>query len=764
MKKLLWIVGGFLVVLLVIAITVPLFVNVDQYRPQIESQANQRINGKLTLGKLKLSLWGKFKINAESIRVNVNGFPQALLDTQRFHMEIPLMSVLSGRPKVIAVLDEPKIEVIKELDGKMNVMELLNKPQAAEAVSPPQPGSPPAAESAKVPAILAGATLGVEINKGALHYLDKVSKSEYKVDGLDLEGKNLGLGSTMDIKVRAPLSGKTPSFTFSGPVEAQADITPVLSGSTVKAAKGSFFFDATNLKVDMPGTFKKSEGMPLVLKAKLDGNEKETIVESLDLQFHDFHVFAKGRATMDPVTAKMEFSTEGLKLEKLRDFVPMLAEYALKGSATARASLDLEGALFRINGDLKVNDGSVYPKAYLKAPLQFSAQATFTENSLSIAKAAFSAPDSDILVTGNVRNFLAPTFSLAANGKSFNVDKTLVLPGAPPAAVGKDGKAPPPAPAPAPVDPKKDVNPMAELAKNPILAKAEGTFNAEIGRVVVYGANLEKVSLRSSMKNMKLAVSNASLSTFGGQVKADGNFDLASPGLVFSTKGDVAGISGKEAFRQYFPKFQNTLDGTFNAKWNVSGAAYPSTARIRNLNGSANLLAQNGVLKSVDVQSTINNIMKKVPFLKDKPPLEIDDGFSTMTAAVKFGGGEIKVDPVEVQPRKRGFVMKGRSTIQENLEQESFLDVFDPQGILPRDIQQQGKPAIALRITGPVSDPKPDYEYTVKRLAVNAGTNALKNQAGKLLDKVIGGKGDGAQQNSLKDAADKLKKKFKLPF
>ncbi|RZA09443.1 MAG: AsmA family protein [Proteobacteria bacterium] len=847
MKKILWIIGGFLVVFLVAAIAIPLFVSVDRYRPEIQAEANKRINGKLELGKLSLSLWGKVRIHAESIRVTVNGFPQALLDTKDFHVELPISSLIAGKPQVIAVLDSPRIEVIKELDGRMNVMELMKVPgregcatgaslpsqstaavataspveakdsvssaaaapdlakknervtslpkevkkapkvtkgAAAPALAPAEPApvvapSPPVAasptpapcppaavpgetgEPMRVPSLLAGATLGLRLEKGDVVYLDKVAKSDYRVSGLDIDARNIGMGSTMDLKIKAPLKGSMPLLNFDGPVEATAQITPVLVGTSVKAARGDFYIDASPLKLEIPGKFKKPAGMPLVLKGKLGGNEKETLIETMELSFHDFKFFAKGRVALQPLTAHIDFSADPIKLEKAREFVPLMAEYDVKGIATFNAKVQLDPSDLKITGGIRVADGSLFPKAYLKAPLLFTAQAAFSENSVSVTRATFTGPESDLQVVGNVKNFLSPVFALNVTGNSLNVDKTLVLPGAAPA-VGKDGKPVPGAAAAKPDPTKPDVNPMAEFAKNPMFAKAEGAIAADIGKVTVYGSVLEKVSARAGLKDMNLRLNDATLRTYGGNVRTEGNFNLGASTLPFTSQGNVAGISGAEAFRTYFPKFQNTVAGTVNAQWNVNGGLYPAATRLRSLGGSAKLLATDGVLKSVDVQSTINQVMKKVPFLKDRQPLEIDDGFKTLSAEVRFNGGEVRVDPIEVQPRNKGFVLKGKSTIQENLSQETFLDVYDPQGRLPRDIQRPGKPAIALRLTGPLAGPTPDYEYTVKKLATNGAQNALKNVAGKALDKFLGSPKEGEKGNALQDAARKLKEKFKL--
>ena len=131
MKKLLWIATGLVITVFVALLSVPLFVDVDQYRPVIVGEVNKRINGQLELGKLKLGLWGSLKIHAESIRLSVNGFSGSMVDAQQFRLEIPYMSILGGAPQVTAVLENPRISILKDSRGKTNAMELMNMPGAS---------------------------------------------------------------------------------------------------------------------------------------------------------------------------------------------------------------------------------------------------------------------------------------------------------------------------------------------------------------------------------------------------------------------------------------------------------------------------------------------------------------------------------------------------------------------------------------------------------------------------------------------------------
>ena len=774
MKKFLWISFGLFVAVLVALISAPLFINVDQYRPQILEEANKRMNGKLTMGKLNLSLWGAIKIHAESIDLKVNGYAESLVKADTFHLEIPYSSLLAGAPEVVAVLQKPTIFLERELSGRINAMDLLKSQSPSAMVedsvsvvsaasekksekasqepvvtSPaPQTASSPAPET-KVPALLAGASLGLRIQEGNVVFQDKSTKSDYRSEGLELTVKNLGLGSSMKFQLAAPLKGAAPSLKFDGPVKMEGELTPHLVGSVVKSAKGSLDVDASGLQLKSGPFFKKAT-VPFLLKVAFDGDDKQTVFRQVDVRLQDFNLHAKGMLEANPVTAKFEINSDPLRLENLQDLVSLLSPYQLKGQGKFNALVEIHGNTPKINGDIKVSDGSISYPEYLHSPLQYQLQAGFSEMQLNLTRLSLAGPDSDLQVVGSVKNFLAPQFSISFTGKSFNLDKMIKFP------EKKTVLLPlvPSAYAAAP-----DLNPMAELAKNPILAAASGSVAAQLGKIVAYGAVLEKAALKGELKNMNFTLNDSSFVTFKGKVKTKGEFNLKSPGLAYSSQGTVEGLSGKDAFAAYFPKYANTLEGDMNASWNVKGSAYPAALRLRNLNGSAKILAQNGSLKSVDFQESINSSMKKVPFLKDKNPIKIDDGFKTLSADLTFSGGVTKIQPMEMQPRNRGVVVKGRSVIQENLEQESFFDIFDPQGVLPKELQKAGKPALAFHLQGPLSSPRTDYEYTVKALISTAGANVVKNAAGKALDKFLNKEGS---EDALKKAAEKLRQKFKF--
>jgi len=228
--------------------------------------------------------------------------------------------------------------------------------------------------------------------------------------------------------------------------------------------------------------------------------------------------------------------------------------------------------------------------------------------------------------------------------------------------------------------------------------------------------------------------------------------------LAFKSAGNANKISAKEALTSYFPKYKNTLEGNIEADWNISGLLYPEIVRMKALKGSAKIKAVDGALRSIDFQETISSSMQKIPFLKNVKTPKIDSGFKTMTATIAFKDGVINVDPMQITGRGNGLDIKGKAKIQENLEHESFFDIYDSHSVLPKEISKGANAAsVALRFTGPISAPKPDYEYSLKKLASSSGKDAAKN----LLKKALGGDEKGGD-DPLKSLGDKLKKKIKF--
>lgn len=649
---------------------------------------------------------------------------------------------------------------------------------------------PAAVETPKIPAIVANAALGIRIDQAIVNYQDQAANQKITIDGLFVDVQNLGLRQTIRAKIELPLKAKVMDNDVDGVVRAEANVTPIMVDGEVRSASGNIFLDATKLAVTAAkGMATKTAKMPLTMKMDFDGTENDLRIKDMNLVAHELVINAKGLVTMKPEPqVKLELRSNPMPLGSLEALVPMLKEYALGGNLVLNLNVDGPVAKIAAKGDLEVKGGKAAYPAMLKAPVNFDLRTTFTENSLNLQGLNVTAPGSDLVLKGTVQNFMAPQFNFALNGKQLDLDqfvkwealsapkKTAWLQ-IPEMIATAEAKASPPAKAKATAAPRATdadakpapgTNPMLAMAKNPMIMGAAGTFTANLGKFQAYGTPITDIALKATLRNMVLNVESATLKTFEGVLNAKATADLKAPGLNYSSTGTVKGLSSKAALAHYVPKFKDTLEGKMNANWNLSGAAYPEAIRMRSIAGTVNVNAEKGRLRSVNMKDSIQQIMSKVPFLAGKQPPNIDEGFESMRADMKFAGGVIDVNPMELIGGAKGLTIKGKSKIQEDMQQETFIDVFDPNRLLPAEISDGKDAALALRVTGPISSPQTDYGYTVSRLAKNAVKNEVQKRLGGGLQNILGGAAGGGGQSggsqpaakpadAVKDAIKKIK-------
>lgn len=779
-----------LLTFVVAAVTLPMIINVDNYRPEIEAAVNEQINGELKLGKLNLSLWGGVKVKIESISVTVKGEDKPLLTTDSAYVEIPFLSLLSGSARLTAVLEKPGVRMIRYKNGKINAMMLMPETPAEKksgkesadreavkdkASTKSASNRKPNADSPEVPAFVANAALGIRIVKGDVLFTDKLAEGgKYSINGVELDVQNLGLKETIEITLIMPVEGKSNTLALNGTLRMQGNVTPVMSGSEVRSASGDLRVDMTDLALTAGGgAFQKTNSMPLRFDMKFQGSETDLQIQKMKIEAHKLVLNGSGVLTLKPAMAtKFQIQSTDLDLASFEEMVPMLKAYSLKGAAITKINIEGPTEKLKIQGSLNVKKGSVSYPEMLQAPVAFAIDTGFTEDSFTLLGMTANGPETDMKLSGNVRNFKAPRFDFKLASKNINLDKLLkkseksadlnstssmhkwanrIVDSVIPYAQAKKASA--------------DKNPMLEAAKNPVVAKAQGQFVAKIDQLITAGAPITDIQATVKLKDMDLTVPSASLKTFGGSVNASAAAKLASVGLDYSTKGKVSGISAQNALTTYFPTYKNTLTGTVGANWNLSGKSFPEAARLPSIKGTMELEAADGSFKTADVQDSIVQIMSKIPFLKQKKAPKLDEGFKTLYAKLSFNNGTISADPLKILQRGRGFDLRGRSVIDPNLNQDTYIDVFDPNQLLPKEISDGKTAALQLHIKGSLMDPKTDYGYTISRVGKKVVKSQGKDLVKKGLGKLLGGgsKDSGGGGKSAGDALkDKLKKKFKL--
>ena len=197
MKVMKWllIIGGGLVVLVIAALLlVPLFVDVNKYKPEIEKQVSTATGRPFSIkGDLELSLFPWAGVSFSDLHLgSPPGFKEKdFLYVKSFDVRMKLLPLLSKNVEVKRfVIEGPKIALEKNKDGRAN-WEGFGKP--AEKGAPkaePQAAAKGPVEGLPLKSLAVGE---FAVRKGSVLYLDDGTGSRKEISDLNIELKDVSL-------------------------------------------------------------------------------------------------------------------------------------------------------------------------------------------------------------------------------------------------------------------------------------------------------------------------------------------------------------------------------------------------------------------------------------------------------------------------------------------------------------------------------------------------------------------------------------------
>jgi len=228
-KKLLWVAGGVVVLVILVMIALSVFVDVDQFRPEVEKQATQALGRQLTIGKLRLALFSG-GISAEQI---------VLADDPKFSKDpfLTAKSMTIGADltalifhKKLAVnsftIHSPQLTLIELKDGKWNFSSLAKSNEPAKSPQAPASSAPPD---------FSVGSFVLDDGQVTIRHLAAPTKSSVYTN-LRLEASNVSLQSAFPFKASAtpPGGGSLSLEGTAGPLAQQSERTPLTADVKVR--------------------------------------------------------------------------------------------------------------------------------------------------------------------------------------------------------------------------------------------------------------------------------------------------------------------------------------------------------------------------------------------------------------------------------------------------------------------------------------------------------------------------------------------------
>ena len=282
MRTLLKVFGGLVLLLLAAIIVVPLVVDPNDYREEIQAVVKEKTGRDLSInGDLSLSIfpWIGIGINDVSLS-NAAGFKaDHFADIKEASVKVKLLPLLSRKVEVsTVVLNGLYLNLAKDRTGKTNWDDM-----ASSSVDSSEKSSDIDADEASGAALGAIVVGGLQIVDANITWNDASKGEQYHLADLDLTTDALSIGSPMGIDLAFTVDSSKP----------KATVRMKLNGDLlINSALNKFDFQGLTLAIDAAG-----EPVP-------NGAMRVDIASHLiaDLE-------GQGSLTLNPVTIKFDEST-----------------------------------------------------------------------------------------------------------------------------------------------------------------------------------------------------------------------------------------------------------------------------------------------------------------------------------------------------------------------------------------------------------------------------------------------------------------------
>ena len=293
MKRLLKWIAIIIAILIILTLALPFFIDVNTFRPRIESELSTALGRDVTVGNLKLSLWtGSLAadniaiaddpsfsktpfVKAEALNVGVNVFPLI------FSKTLEVRNITLSRPQVV---------LLRKPDGVWNFSSIGNQATQGSTAPVAKPASAPqsastAPKSASEQSLAQNFSVGeLSIKDGQISVADTNAPSRVRVyNNVDLTVKNFSFASQFPFTMSADLpgGGNVKLDGTGGPINhTDASLTPMQAKIDVKQldlAKSGFIDPASGFggtvnfsgTVESDGTRAHSSGDATAEKLKL---------------------------------------------------------------------------------------------------------------------------------------------------------------------------------------------------------------------------------------------------------------------------------------------------------------------------------------------------------------------------------------------------------------------------------------------------------------------------------------------------------------
>ena len=251
-KKLLIAVGILFLLIIVTALFLPVFVDVNDYKSKIEQLVEENLGRELKLkGNLELKTFPTLRIKTGELALaNPAGFPhENMLEVKNAEIGIQVLPLLTKKVEAGTIkIDSPVINLTKKSNGEAN-WELPAANETAETSTQ---------DSDSSAALAAIAIQGFEITNAKLSYADFTSDTLVNAEELNLTTGSIIPGAAFPVELSTQVSGSMLTDPIQAKLSMRTNIDSNLSNltiadlsSTINMAESTYQINSPNVQFDI---------------------------------------------------------------------------------------------------------------------------------------------------------------------------------------------------------------------------------------------------------------------------------------------------------------------------------------------------------------------------------------------------------------------------------------------------------------------------------------------------------------------------------
>jgi AsmA protein len=147
MKRALKWIGIIIAILIVIVLVLPFLINVNTFRPRIESELTNALGRKVTVGNLSLSLWsGSLAADDIAIADDPSFSTSPFIKAKSLDVGVEIIPLILSKTLHVTdlTLSQPQVALLRDRSGKWNFSTLGNAAPAKKGGAAPEAGGAPA--------------------------------------------------------------------------------------------------------------------------------------------------------------------------------------------------------------------------------------------------------------------------------------------------------------------------------------------------------------------------------------------------------------------------------------------------------------------------------------------------------------------------------------------------------------------------------------------------------------------------------------------